>query len=221
MISRISSPTSHRCQQRLTAFLVNQRWNGHRASKLVAAVSTPTTRIRPLEREQVQWYSRTLHVLKSSVVQHDEDIVEQAPEEEINKVERTVEEMYSRKTPLEHVLLRPGMYVGAVERLPPNQCWVVDRTFPPPASSGSITQPQNETSDRPMMKMVRKDYGIVPALIKVFDEILVNASDNRLRHPGKCSAIDVVIDAGSVDRDPFISIYNDGKGVPVEASCGS
>jgi DNA topoisomerase-2 len=141
---------------------------------------------------------------------------------ESSKGERSVEETYSRKTPLEHVLLRPGMYVGAVERLPPHPCWVVDRTFPLPPPSSNVgrtstsTLPNNSLMEHQPMKMVRKDYGIIPALIKVFDEILVNASDNRLRHPDSCSAIDVIIDAGANDRDPFISIFNDGKGVPIE-----
>lgn len=158
-----------------------------------------------VRQDNKQWYSSTSAFLKSSAVPS-------ADEEEIAvESERSVEETYSRKTPLEHVLLRPGMYVGAVERLPPNQCWVVDQTLPLSTHDSS----SGRTEKKPI-RMVRKDYGIVPALIKVFDEILVNASDNRLRHPDSCSRLDVVIDTGSKDKDPFISIYNDGKGVPVE-----
>jgi DNA topoisomerase-2 len=68
--------------------------------------------------------------------------------------------------------------------------------------------------------MVRKEYGLVPALIKIFDEILVNASDNRLRHAESCTRIDVVIDPGNAEeeRPPYISVLNDGKGIPVQVS---
>jgi DNA topoisomerase-2 len=64
--------------------------------------------------------------------------------------------------------------------------------------------------------MVRREYGIVPALVKIFDEILVNASDNRLRHPKSSTRIDVIIDPGEEHiREPCIRVANDGKGIPV------
>lgn len=125
-----------------------------------------------------------------------------------SELDRSVEELYCRKTPLEHVLLRPGMYVGPVERLPPNTCWVLDPL------------PSRDTPASTSFRMVRKEYGLVPALIKIFDEILVNASDNRLRHAKSCTRIDVVIDPGSAKegRPPYISVLNDGKGIPVQVS---
>ena len=72
--------------------------------------------------------------------------------------------------------------------------------------------------DLDQIRMVRMDYGLVPALNKVFDEILVNASDNRLRHPKSCTRVDVTIDPGcaETDRPPLISVGNDGKGVPIQ-----
>jgi DNA topoisomerase-2 len=137
-------------------------------------------------------------------------------------VETSVEDQYSRKTPLEHVLLRPGMYVGPNERLPPSPCWVLDEA-PPLPSTELLMNPaaaEKTTTTLPPFRMVQKEYGVVPALIKIFDEILVNASDNRSRHPaGKssaCTRIDIIIDPGSVDRDPFIRICNDGKGIPIQ-----
>lgn len=69
--------------------------------------------------------------------------------------------------------------------------------------------------------MVQQELGLVPALIKVFDEILVNASDNKLRDTN-CSRLDVMIDPGSdaERRQPTIRIYNDGRGVPVQIHKG-
>mmetsp|Transcript_31959 Transcript_31959/g.95704 ORF Transcript_31959/g.95704 Transcript_31959/m.95704 type:complete len:1312 (-) Transcript_31959:14-3949(-) len=123
---------------------------------------------------------------------------------------RSVEEQYSRKTPLEHVLLRPGMYVGPTQVMPPVSCWAIDPL------------PDNEVFPdvRSDLRMVQNEVSLIPALDKIFDEILVNASDNRLRHPKSCRKIDVRIDPGCEEpgreRPPLISITNDGKGIPVQ-----
>ena len=69
-------------------------------------------------------------------------------------------------------------------------------------------------------RMANKEYGLIPALIKIFDEILVNASDNRLRNPKTCTKLDVRIDPGDIDREPRIRIWNDGKGIPVQIHSG-
>merc|ERR1719450_1969841 len=60
--------------------------------------------------------------------------------------------------------------------------------------------------------MVYRKIDYVPALYKIFDEILVNAADNCMRDPKGMDLIDVTIDkqAGS------ISVMNNGKGVPVQ-----
>ena len=131
-----------------------------------------------------------------------------------NERQLSIEEQYSRKTPVEHVLLRPGMYVGPTERLPPTTCWVPDTLPDPSCPSSSSAGDLNST------RMVQRECSLVPALNKVFDEILVNASDNRLRHPKSCSRVDVTIDPGCAEgtdrRPPLISVYNDGKGIPVQ-----
>lgn len=135
----------------------------------------------------------------------------------------TLEEQYVRKTPLEHVLLRPGMYVGANERLPPSPCWVLDLLPLPPTEEILKSIEKNpfffkkvETDKNDTKYLIKKkECGFVPALIKVFDEILVNASDNRFRSDSSCTRIDVIIDKGDETRDPFICVINDGKGIPV------
>lgn len=128
---------------------------------------------------------------------------------------KSVEEQYSRKTPLEHVLLRPGMYVGPVERSPPISCWVPN---PLPKGYDFSIDAQESILDNNegRYKMKSTEYGLVPALVKIFDEILVNASDNRLRHPKTCNRLDVRIDPGSATRDAKIRIWNNGKGIPIQ-----
>ncbi|KHJ95992.1 DNA gyrase/topoisomerase IV, A subunit [Oesophagostomum dentatum] len=59
-------------------------------------------------------------------------------------------------------------------------------------------------------KLVMKDIQYVPGLYKIFDEILVNAADNKQRDP-KMNCIKINIDK----EKNQISIYNNGKGIPV------
>lgn len=101
---------------------------------------------------------------------------------------KTIEETYQKKTQLEHILLRPDTYVGSVEKHT-QTLWVYD---------------DDEG-------MVCRSVTYVPGLYKIFDEILVNAADNKQRDP-KMDTVKVDIDV----EQNCISIYNNGDGVPVE-----
>ena len=94
---------------------------------------------------------------------------------------------YVKKSPLEHVLLRPDTYVGSIEAKE-DKMWVFDE------GSG----------------MTHRKCTYVPGLYKIFDEILVNASDNRQRDPKGMTEIRVTVDPDA-NR---ISVYNDGQGEP-------
>lgn len=72
---------------------------------------------------------------------------------------KTIEEIYQKKTQLEHILLRPDTYIGSTEKQQ-QQMWVMDGD-----------------------KMTLRTIGYVPGLYKIFDEILVNAADNKARDP--------------------------------------
>jgi DNA topoisomerase-2 len=98
--------------------------------------------------------------------------------------------MYQRKTPLEHVLIRPDTYVGSTETLE-HEIWL-------------------RRDDGADARFALSTARFVPALYKVFDEILVNALDNRQRDPST-SRLDVVVD---VPRN-CVSVRNDGRGIPV------
>ncbi|PWZ27424.1 DNA topoisomerase 2 [Zea mays] len=100
---------------------------------------------------------------------------------------KTIEEMYQKKTQLEHILLRPDTYIGSVEKHT-QTLWVYE--------DGA---------------MVNRSVTYVPGLYKIFDEILVNAADNKQRDP-KMDALRVEIDVDGCS----ISVYNNGDGIPVE-----
>lgn len=59
--------------------------------------------------------------------------------------------------------------------------------------------------------MVNGPVTYVPGLYKIFDEILVNAADNKQRDP-TMDLVKVEIDAEANQ----ISVYNNGDGIPVE-----
>ena len=107
--------------------------------------------------------------------------------------QKTNEEIYQKKSPREHVLLRPDTYVGSVER-------DKEKMF--------ILDCKN-------MKMEEKEVEYVPALYKIFDEILVNAADNKQRDPSM-KEIRVKIDI----LNGCVSIKNDGRGIPIEIHKG-
>lgn len=115
-------------------------------------------------------------------------------------LESSVESIYQKKTPLEHVLLRPGMYIGSVEATK-DAMWMLAEA---PDSDG-------------VQRMKQQVVEYVPALYKIFDEIIVNAVDNKVRDPSM-RHLDVVIDAGSKanGHKPWISVQNDGRGIPVK-----
>lgn len=136
---------------------------------------------------------------------------------------QTLEETYSRKTQLEHILLRPSMYIGPTERLPPISSWVLQQDI----VSTSTNKDTSSNNNSNKWSMQRQELSTAPALLKIFDEILVNASDNRLRHPSSCNRIDVTINRGGnnssnsnkiedVENQPYISISNNGKSIPIQ-----
>lgn len=60
-------------------------------------------------------------------------------------------------------------------------------------------------------RLVQRDVTFTPGLYKIFDEIIVNASDNKQRDPNM-DKLEVVVDAEANQ----ISVKNNGKGIPVE-----
>ncbi|KAF7239114.1 DNA topoisomerase 2-alpha, partial [Varanus komodoensis] len=99
----------------------------------------------------------------------------------------SVERIYQKKTQLEHILLRPDTYIGSVEQVN-QQMWVFDED----------------------VGLNCREVTFVPGLYKIFDEILVNAADNKQRDKSM-SCIKVTIDP----ENNTISVWNNGKGIPV------
>ncbi|KAI9193271.1 DNA topoisomerase [Polychytrium aggregatum] len=100
---------------------------------------------------------------------------------------KSIEEIYQKKTQLEHILLRPDTYIGSVESID-MELWLYEDNH-----------------------MVFRKAKIVPGLYKIFDEIIVNACDNKSRD-SSMTELRVNIDR----ENSSISVLNNGKGIPVE-----
>lgn len=59
--------------------------------------------------------------------------------------------------------------------------------------------------------MESREVSYVPGLYKIFDEILVNAADNKQRDKNM-DAMKITIDREKGE----ISVYNNGRGIPIE-----
>ena len=103
----------------------------------------------------------------------------------------TVSDKYKKLTPREHVLARPGMYIGSLE---PDHldAWV---------SNGGE-------------QFVYRDvYPYISGMYKIYDEMIVNVLDHavRTREEGVMKEVRVVIDK----EKGFVEIYNTGPGIEV------
>ncbi|ETP14983.1 hypothetical protein F441_10096 [Phytophthora nicotianae CJ01A1] len=167
------------------------RCSSHSAVSMVSSASRPSTRgfRRTLEGKSLLQYQGRL--FKGSRLIFD------------RRSFSSVESIYQKKTPLEHVLLRPGMYIGSVEA-------AKDTMWMTPSESAA-------KEDEEGLRMKQQAVEYVPALYKIFDEIIVNAVDNKVRDPSM-RHLDVIIEPGNKANGykPWISVYNDGKGIPVK-----
>lgn len=86
--------------------------------------------------------------------------------------------------------------------------WATDRGFSVfPADPGHV---RAYLAHSATLFTVRDVTDIIPAMLKIFDEILVNAADNKQRCPGMNRLkVDFLDDGG-------VRVYNNGDGLPVE-----
>ena len=97
----------------------------------------------------------------------------------------SIESKYQKKTQLEHILTRPDTYVGDI-KLQTEKLYIHEEG-----------------------KIVKKEIQYVPALYKIFDEIIVNASDHT-KNDKTCKNIKITV------QEDMISVSNDGIGIDVE-----
>lgn len=102
--------------------------------------------------------------------------------------QKTIEDKYKKLTDIEHILLRPGMYIGSI----------VDADF----DNWYLNPVDN--------RMVYGKLNYNPGFVKLFDEIVSNSVDEHKRNK-KLNMIKV-----NIDRDKGIIKVWDNGGIPVE-----
>lgn len=105
---------------------------------------------------------------------------------------KTLEETYKKLTQREHILQRPGMYIGSVKKQL-EELWVANDS-----------NPKN-------IKMEKRMIEYSPGFMKIFDEILTNATDHSARDK---SVTNIKVDYDVTTGE--ISVQNNGNGIPVE-----
>ena len=112
---------------------------------------------------------------------------------------KTVEETYVKKTPIEHILMRPDLYVGPVAATQTTM-WTPETLRKKGKRVGKV-------------RMVENDVTYSPALLKIFDEVLVNAVDNVSRGAG-CNRIEVANKDRQSASLHYAHFVHSGRGLP-------
>ena len=110
-----------------------------------------------------------------------------------------IADKYKKLNQREHVLARPGMYIGSIEE-DSYETWVFD---------------SSDTN-----KMVKRPIKYIPGLFKIFDEILVNAIDHSIRVKALKDVDNNVnlvktIKVSINKETGVIEVVNDGEGIEV------
>ena len=98
----------------------------------------------------------------------------------------SVEKKFKKLDDIDHVILRPGMYIGSIK---PHKAikWIVEDD-----------------------KMIQKELTYNPGLLKIFDEIVTNSVDESKRAGSKLNIVKIDIDRTT----NYINIWDNG-GIPV------
>lgn len=101
---------------------------------------------------------------------------------------KTIEEKFKKLSDIEHVLLRPGRYLGSIK------------------SHSALTWIYDEN----LGQMIKKEIAWNPALLKMFDEVITNSVDESKEKDSRLNTIKINISK----EDGKIRIWDNG-GIPV------
>lgn len=114
---------------------------------------------------------------------------EDAPKPKGKAAPTNASQKYQKISHVEHILIRPDTYIGSVE-MTDKEMWVYN-------------------TEKDLIEFRQVNY--VPGLYKIFDEVLVNAADNK-QNDKNMDEIKVTVDRESGE----VSVWNNGKGIPIE-----
>jgi len=98
----------------------------------------------------------------------------------------SVDKKFKKLDDIDHVILRPGMYIGSIKPHKANK-WIIEDD-----------------------KMIQKEITYNPGLLKIFDEIVTNSVDESKRNGSKLNTVKV-----DINKDTSIITIWDNGGIPV------
>jgi len=112
--------------------------------------------------------------------------------------ESDISSKYQRKTDKQHILDNPNMYIGSTEKID-SSMWIYDDQS---------------------KKMILKTIEYIPALYKLFDEVLVNSRDHVIRMIQsialeKQNVSYIKVNITDIDNGGTITVSNDGDGIDI------
>jgi DNA topoisomerase-2 len=135
--------------------------------------------------------------LKTNLYNHNTTINSTMSKKNVKKtIKKSIEDTYVKKTPLEHILDRPDTYVGDTQQ--------VDKEI--------FTYEVIDNIPQIFKKTVHLSFGY----IKIFDEIITNASDHSIRLSQDNNTIHQVTEIKvNINEDGSIIVYNNGDGIDI------
>jgi len=109
-----------------------------------------------------------------------------------------ISKRFKKKTQIEHILSKPGMYIGSIEMASSDMY-----------SFNSLT-PLQENKTLSSVVITKQTIEYIPGLIRIFEEILLNAYDQSVRS-GTNNTTEIRVEV----KDNSISVYNNGEGIPI------
>lgn len=106
----------------------------------------------------------------------------------LQATEHDIEKIYQHASQQDHILLRRSLYIGPT----------------------NIIKNERYIFDEEKNKMMKKIMRYPPGLLKIFDEIIVNAVDNKYRDPNM-NKIEVTINP----KENSITVWKNGEGIPI------
>lgn len=102
---------------------------------------------------------------------------------------KSIEDVYKKMTPHEHILKLPDTYIGGID----------------------LETKEMRVYDEEEKRIMLREITYVPGLYKIFDEIIVNVRDHKVRDK-TCKNMKVWIN----EKTGEITVWNDGAGIPIE-----
>ena len=114
------------------------------------------------------------------------------------KTPKTVEERYKQLEDREHVLKRPDTYIGEINEIKDEM---------------DIMKNIDDTDEG----IIRKTINFIPGILKIFDEVILNALDHCVRTSTEENSLkrtDTI--KVTIDRNGKVSVWNNGKGIDIK-----